>query len=216
MNRKIVFGGAAALLLLAFAVAAYVYSSGKGREAALNAASQQAGLNRAHAPSLGKPEARVHIVEFLDPACETCRAFYPELKRLLKAEPERLRLSLRHVPLHQGSAEVVALLEAAKLQGQYWVVLEALLAAQQQWVVRHVVQPAQAWRVVEGLGLDLKRLEADMQSPAVLKNVEQDRQDAAALKVTKTPEYFVNGRPLPRFGLDQLEQLVAEELRRAY
>ncbi len=216
MNRKFVFTAAAALLLIAFAVAAIVYTNNKHREAERSAASQQAGLNRAYAPMLGKPEAKVHIVEFLDPACETCRAFYPELKRMLKAEPDRLRLSLRHVPLHQGSAEVVAVLEAAKLQGKYWVVLEGLLAAQEQWVIRHVVQPAQAWRVVEGLDVDLKRLEADMMSPAVMKNVEQDRQDAAALKVTKTPEYFVNGRPLPRFGLDQLEQLVAEELRRSY
>ena len=36
------------------------------------------------------------------------------------------------------------------------------------------------------------------------------------LGVTKTPEYFVNGRPLPRFGLEELQGLVAEELRNSY
>jgi hypothetical protein len=30
--------------------------------------------------------------------------------------------------------------------------------------------------------------------------------------VTKTPEYFVNGRPLPSFGFEQLRTLVDEEL----
>jgi protein-disulfide isomerase len=36
--------------------------------------------------------------------------------------------------------------------------------------------------------------------------------DARKMNVTKTPEFFVNGRPLPSFGFDQLQALVAEEL----
>lgn len=40
--------------------------------------------------------------------------------------------------------------------------------------------------------------------------------DARALGVTKTPGFFVNGRPLPRFGLEELQTLVKEELRGAY
>jgi hypothetical protein len=43
--------------------------------------------------------------------------------------------------------------------------------------------------------------------------MQRDLNDAMALKVTKTPEYFVNGRPLPSFGAQQLLDLVAEELR---
>jgi hypothetical protein len=30
--------------------------------------------------------------------------------------------------------------------------------------------------------------------------------------VTQTPEYFVNGRPLPSFGFEQLKKLVDEAL----
>jgi protein-disulfide isomerase len=41
----------------------------------------------------------------------------------------------------------------------------------------------------------------------------QDLADAQALKVLKTPEYFVNGKPLPSFGLEQLQALVADALR---
>jgi hypothetical protein len=36
------------------------------------------------------------------------------------------------------------------------------------------------------------------------------------MKVTATPEYFVNGSPLPSFGEQQLLDLVHEELQRAY
>jgi hypothetical protein len=42
--------------------------------------------------------------------------------------------------------------------------------------------------------------------------MEQDKNDAVTLKVSKTPEYFVNGRPLPSFGPQQLADLVREEL----
>jgi hypothetical protein len=34
--------------------------------------------------------------------------------------------------------------------------------------------------------------------------------------VTATPEYFVNGRPLPSFGEQQLMTLIGEELQKAY
>jgi hypothetical protein len=36
------------------------------------------------------------------------------------------------------------------------------------------------------------------------------------LGVTKTPEYFVNGRPMPRFGLEELHGLVKEAFGGAY
>jgi protein-disulfide isomerase len=46
--------------------------------------------------------------------------------------------------------------------------------------------------------------------------VQQDHDDAVALKVTATPEYFVNGRPMPSFGQQQLLTLVSEALQDAY
>jgi protein-disulfide isomerase len=55
-----------------------------------------------------------------------------------------------------------------------------------------------------------------MNTPEVNRRMAQDMGDARILGVTKTPEFFVNGRPLPRFGLDELQTLVQEELRRAY
>src|SRR5690606_849528 len=37
--------------------------------------SNEAALASSQAPTLGDAHARVHIVEFLDPACETCAQF---------------------------------------------------------------------------------------------------------------------------------------------
>ncbi len=41
---------------------------------------RRAALASEHAPTMGNPEAKVHIVEFLDPACETCALFFPMVK----------------------------------------------------------------------------------------------------------------------------------------
>ena len=42
--------------------------------------------------------------------------------------------------------------------------------------------------------------------------IARDLADAKALNVTMTPEYFVNGKPLPQFGFNELKTLVDEAL----
>jgi len=70
------------------------------------------------------------MVVFFDPACETCRAFYPIVKAILKQYPNKVGLMIRYAPLHKGSEAVVERLEAPKRQGKYQEVLEAVLEAQ--------------------------------------------------------------------------------------
>lgn len=173
-------------------------------------------LARLHSPTLGDPNAKVHIVEFFDPACGTCRDFYPFVKSLMEAHPGRIRLTVRYAPFHRGSDEVVKMLEAARRQGKYWPALEATLAAQPRWVVNHVARPELLWPALHGLGLDPARVRDDMASPQVAQIIRQDVADAIKLGVDKTPEFFVNGRPLPRFGYDELKTLVERALRESY
>ncbi len=172
----------------------------------------EAALASTHAPTFGEPDAKVHIVEFLDPACEACALFYPMVKNWMSQVPGQIRLSVRHVPFHSGADYVVQVLEASRKQGKYGETLEALLATQSQWTRNHVVVPEQVGPAIASVGLDMARIEADMNSIEVLRNMEQDQQDAIFLKISKTPTYFVNGRALPSFGAQQLADLVREEL----
>jgi protein-disulfide isomerase len=212
MKQKTLFIVAAAVLLLVFAVGALVFKSQQGSQAVQLAERNRENLVRMHSPALGRADAPVVIVEFLDPACETCRAFYPAVKQMMAANPDRIRLVLRYAPFHDGSDRVVAMLEAARRQGKFWPALEALLAAQSHWVVHHKAQVDRAWRHLDGLGLNLEQVRADMNAPEIAKVIAQDLEDARALKVTKTPEFFVNGKPLPSFGYEQLKQLVDQAL----
>jgi len=216
MNRRNIFIAVAAALLLAFVAATLFYRSEKAQSSQLATAKNQPALASEQSPKFGNPAAKVHIVEFMDPACGTCAAFFPEVEKLMAANPDRIRLSIRHLPFHNGSDQVVRILEASRVQGKYLPTLEALYASQDRWVVNHVVQADQVWPTLGGVGLDLERIRNDMNAPAVSRRMEQDMADAKALGVAQTPEFFVNGRPLPSFGLEQLQELVSAELKRAY
>jgi protein-disulfide isomerase len=61
----------------------------------------------------------------------------------------------------------------------------------------------------------MEQLAIDLTSPDLKQAVAQDLTDANTLGVSQTPEFFVNGRPLPSFGFEQLRQLVAEEVAKA-
>lgn len=181
------------------------------------AAEQQAAastLVRFHSPTQGPQQAPVTLVEFFDPACEACRAFYPIVKNLLQRYPQDVRLVLRYAPFHQGSDEVVRLLEASKRQGRYWQVLEALLAAQPQWASHHRPDIQVAYRTAEQAGLNLKQALTDARTPQIDAILKQEMQDLAALKILATPTFYVNGE-LVSGGAEQLAAALAKHVAQA-
>lgn len=206
---------ASRFLFLAAAMAAMLLSGcGDKQSSQGGAQAREAALASEHAPTIGDPGAKVHIVEFLDPACGTCAMFYPMVKGWMAEVPGEIRLTVRHVPFHDGVEYVVRILEASRNQDKYWQTLETLLATQRQWVDNHVVQPDRVLPAIASVGLDVAQLEADMSSAEVQARMDKDLQDSKVLKVVATPEYFVNGRPLPSFGQEQLANLVREELQK--
>jgi protein-disulfide isomerase len=60
--------------------------------------------------------------------------------------------------------------------------------------------------------MDLVQLQNDANAPEVATLIARDLADAKTLNVTMTPEYFVNGKPLPQFGFPELKQLVDDAL----
>ena len=212
ISQTSVIVAAVGVLVVAVVAATLLYESGETPALPDETGGRAAALASEHAPSFGNASAKVHIVEFLDPACEACAMFYPMVKQWMAEVPGQIRLSVRHVAFHSGADYAVKVLEASRKQDLYWETLEALLASQRQWTQHHTVLPEKIGPAIASVGLDMEQLEADMNSMEVMVRMEQDKKDAIFLKVTKTPGYFVNGRPLPSFGREQLANLVREEL----
>ncbi len=171
---------------------------------------------REHSQTLGSDDAKVYIVEFMDPACETCAAFAPFVKQMMADNPGKIKLVLRYAPFHDGADYFVTILEAAKKQGKYWETLDAMFKSQPYWASHSNPQPERVWEFLPQVGLDMEQLKKDMNDPAIPALIAQDVADAKTLDVRKTPGYFVNGRPLQEFGYQQLQELVNSELRAAY
>lgn len=214
MQKKTVYMAAIAVFLALAALSLWLYMAGAAPQASPAASVDRTALVRAHSPSLGREQAPVVIVEFFDPACGTCRTFYPMVKQLMAEQPDRIRLVMRYAPFHKGSDKVVALLEAARRQGKFWPTLEALFESQEDWASNHTAKIERVWKHLDGVGLNLEQLAFDMTAPDLLQAIAQDLGDANTLGVSQTPEYFVNARPLPSFGFEQLKQLVGDEIAR--
>jgi protein-disulfide isomerase len=212
MQRKTAYIASLVALLALTAMGGWWYFSSPATQGQQAATIDRQALIRPHSPSEGRVDAPVVIVEFFDPACGTCRTFYPMVKQLMAEHPNRIRLVMRYAPFHKGSDKVVAILEAARRQGKFWQALDALFASQQAWVSNHTVNADLAWPYLTKVGLNMEQLAIDLTSPDLQQAIAQDLKDANTLRVTQTPEYFVNGRPLPTFGFEQLRQLVADEL----
>jgi len=211
-SKKLTVALLALAALGAFLVGACIYQRSVQESQAQKVAQQATRLVRTHSPVLGPQNAPLTIVEFFDPACETCRAFYPIVKNLLKQYPSEVRLVVRYAPFHEGSDQVVKLLEASRQQDKYLPVMEMVLAAQPFWADHAKPNVEIAYKAAEQAGLDLGRALVDAKAPAVEAVLKQDVEDLTALEVTKTPTFFVNGRALPSFGAEQLTTLVQEEV----
>ena len=208
MTQRNLVLAAAVLLLSIFFAAALFYQHQQVQEATRLAHQHSAHLLRADAPRLGADHPAVVIVEFFDPACGACQGFYEPVKHLLNEHPGKIRLVLRWAPFQVGSEQIVALLEAANLQGKLWPVLDILMETQDAWKPQREVVPELAWKQLDGLGLDLERLRRDLADPEVIRRLALDVEATDRLKIDTTPTFFVNGQPLPGFGFGVLKKAV--------
>ena len=218
-----------ALIGMIVVVAAIVGASyyRESKQSVREAAGADNRLVRPDSPTLGRADAPVTLVEFVDPECESCGAFHPALKRILKDYDGKVRLVVRYMAFHPNSRLAAAYTEAAGEQGRYWEMQELLFRRQPEWgeihghgpqvaaaAARREPAPVLFERYAAELGLDVAKVRAAVSENRYAAKVERDMRDGQSLGVTKTPTFFVNGRMLMRFGEQHLRALIDEELRK--
>ena len=179
-------------------------------------------LVRPDSATLGAADAKVTLVEFLDPECESCAAFAPVVKKILKDYDGRVRLVVRYMPLHPNSIKAATLIEAAGEQGKYWQMQELLFQKQPEWGTKHGPPSSAPLPDINALfdkyaremGLDMEKVNAAVKENRFQKKLERDLADGRTLGVRQTPSFFVNGRKLARFGEADLRALIEDELKK--
>lgn len=216
MKKQYIVIVAGVVLVVLFALGAYFYQSQQTKKYGFMARQDASIFVRDHSQTLGEAEARVYLVEFSDPACETCRSFHSYVKEMMAANPGKIKLVIRYAPFHDGADYFVKILEAARKQGRYWETLDIMYKSQPYWASHHNPRPDLIWQFLPMAGLDLDKIRTEMNDPAIAKLIAQDMADAKTLNVRKTPGFFVNGKPLQNFGYNQLKELLEAEIKAVY
>ena len=151
-------------------------------------------LVREDSPTLGPADAPVTLVEFLDPECEACRAYFPIVKQVMADYDGQVRLVVRYIPGHANSALAAIALEAAREQDEtkYWEMMERLFERQPEWGELQEPQSALFLDVAAEVGLDTASIQTAMLAGDTTM-LERDLADAMAVDVRGTPTFFVNG-----------------------
>ncbi|NQY24876.1 MAG: thioredoxin domain-containing protein [Campylobacteraceae bacterium] len=210
-NKKIVFISLILLLAGFFAVSSF-YKQSKVEELS-SMSSDGAPFIRDHSPVFGNKDAKVTVVEWLDPECGSCRAFHPAVKKVLNEYKDEIKLVIRYVPNHNNSEFMIKVLGAAKRQNLYNEVLEVIYYYQPVWADYKNPKPKLIWSYLENVkGLDIAQLKEDFKDPIFIDHLNLDRIDGQTLKVRATPEFFVNGKLLVDFSYKGLLNLVESEI----
>ncbi len=227
MKKEIkILGAIAIVVIIAAIVGANYYRSSIQSERVTTGNSNKPQISpeqlvRPDSPTLGAADAPVTIVEFLDPECESCRAFNPTVKKLLKDYDGKVRLVVRYMPLHPNSLSAATFTEAAGEQGKYWQAQEMLFQKQPEWGTKHGAQsgaPADInalfRKYAMELGLDTNKMDSAFAQNKYAAKLERDKKDGQSIGVRQTPTLFVNGRKLINLNESDLKSLIDEELKK--
>jgi Protein-disulfide isomerase len=138
---------------------------------------------------LGNPNGNVTFVEFFDYNCGYCKRAMDDMLTLLKDDAQ-LKVVLKEFPvLGPGSVEAAQVAVAVHMQDKtgkkYLEFHQKLLGG------RGPADKAHAFAVAKEVGLDIGRLEKDMNSPEVKATLQENFKLAEALGMNGTPSYVI-------------------------
>jgi protein-disulfide isomerase len=163
-------------------------------------AKQQAGVDKAgkalfdskYAFVTGPMNAKKTLVEFFDYDCPYCRASLPAIHKYYQAHKNDTRFSLIEFPiasLHGPGAVAASLASlAARRQPEHFMDFHFLLMGEDDSIT-----PDMIFADAAKAGLDVTRLKADMNDPAIQKTLDDSLAFAKTIGVNATPTFVFNG-----------------------
>jgi protein-disulfide isomerase len=197
MNKNPLKALLIAFFIVAFAaiVGGYFYNRNTEKTAPIGMSLRE-DMVRPDSHAQGPENAPLTIVEFLDPECEACKAFFPTMKKFLEENKKNVRFVVRYMAFHTSSAMAIAALESAGLQGKYWEYLETLFVSAEEWGHKEKPDAAFFEKYAENLGLSMYKFKTDMTDPKWTTLIQRDMADGQTLGVKGTPTIFMNGEKL--------------------
>jgi protein-disulfide isomerase len=162
------------------------------------------------APVTGPADAALTIVEFSDFQCPYCAAAVPQIRAILKAYPTQVKLVFKEYPLEEHpQADLAATAAvAAQKQGKFWEMHDILFAHPNDLSRKAILSYGKE------VGIDVDKLENDMDTTEVRESVERDVEDGNDAAVMGTPTIFIDGqRYNGAITFEALKPIIDEELK---
>jgi len=167
-------------------------------------------------PSRGPADARVTIVEYSDFQCPFCSRVYATLEdQVLKEYGDKVRFVFKNYPLsiHAWEEDGALASECAFQQGndQFWAMYKGLFSKQGDITKENLKDKAS--EIAKDGGLDVARFQDCFDGKKAAAALKADTDEAAALGVSSTPTFFLNGRRLSGAQTyESFKQLIEQEL----
>ncbi len=166
---------------------------------------------------IGPDDAKVTIVEFFDYNCTFCKRSTDWLIETIEKHPNDVRVIFKELPILDGrtkrdgtkviSRKAAKAALAANKQGKYLEMHTALMAAPG-------LNDARLDEIAASIGLDVKKMRADMQDPEIAEYIEDTMILGQRLRpMTGTPFFMIGDEFLAGADVQRLEQMLQTALK---
>ena len=136
-------------------------------------------------PVTGNIDGDVTLVEFFDYNCGYCKRVFAYMNDIEKDDPN-LRIVWKEFPILGPISRYAAQAAmAADRQGKYMEFHRALMSG------ARLVSEEQVLKIADETGLDVERLQQDMQDPAITAYIDETIELAATLGINGTPGFIL-------------------------
>lgn len=168
----------------------------KMQETSLGAIAQNktALFDDAQSPSIGSQTAPTTIVEFFDYQCGHCKEMAPIVEKVVTGD-KNLRVIFKELPIFGAQSQYAAKAAlAANMQpGKYYAFHNALLNSDGPLNTETVMG------IAKKTGLNIEKLNKDMNSPEIAKQLQDNFKLAEALRIPGTPAFVISNKAQTTF-----------------
>jgi protein-disulfide isomerase len=161
-------------------------------------------------PTAGNPGGDVTIVEFSDYQCPYCKRAHAAVKSVVAADG-KVKIVFKDLPILGEPSRIAALAAlASQAQGKHLAFHNALMEYSGK------IDRDKIMEIAASVGLDVARLQKDMEDPKFKEVIDRNMALASALGVRGTPAFVVGQQFVPgAVDADALKQLIADARKRS-
>lgn len=156
-------------------------------------------------PVVGNPNGDVTIVEFSDYQCPYCKRAHTTVKSVLAAD-SKVKLVFKDLPILGEPSRIAALAAlAARVQDKHVAMHDALMEFGGKLDRDRIMQ------IAASVGLDVARLQKDMEDPKLKEIIDRNMALASALGVRGTPAFVIGNQFVPgAVDAETLKRLISD------